>query len=97
MKWVKLIGGAQVLEELAALHPFPRLLQEHRTLSKLLSDFVSSFEKKARRASVASPGVVRMAEWVLRFRVSNLTRGPRQCARPVGLGICCIVNVLGKG
>ena len=54
-----MIMEVQVLEELAALHAVPRLLQEHRTLSKLLSDFVKSFAKKARRASIGSPGVVR--------------------------------------
>ena len=61
----------QVLEELAALHEVPRLLQEHRTLTKLLGDFVSSLSKKARRASIASPGEVR----TLLFPDSALTHG----------------------
>ena len=49
----------QVLEELAAAHPVARLLQERRTLAKVLADFVNTFAHRARRASFGSPGVVR--------------------------------------
>ncbi|EIE23289.1 hypothetical protein COCSUDRAFT_42188 [Coccomyxa subellipsoidea C-169] len=48
-----------VLEELATAHPVARLLQERRTLAKVLADFVNTFAHRARRASLGSPGVVR--------------------------------------
>ena len=50
----------QVLEELAGAHPVARLLQERRTLAKVLADFVNTFAHRARRASFGSPGVVRV-------------------------------------
>ena len=48
-----------MLEELAAAHPVARLLQERRTLAKVLADFVNTFAHRARRASFGSPGMVR--------------------------------------
>jgi hypothetical protein len=48
----------QVLEELALLHPLPRLLQEWRMLKKLLHDFLNTFQHRARRASFGSPGTM---------------------------------------
>jgi DNA polymerase I-like protein with 3'-5' exonuclease and polymerase domains len=47
----------EVLEELA-WHPVPRLLQEHRTLRKLLADFIDNLHANARRASFGTPGQV---------------------------------------
>ncbi|CAL8465203.1 g4738 [Coccomyxa elongata] len=47
----------EVLEELASAHPVARLLQERRTLAKVLADFVNTFSHRARRASFGSPGV----------------------------------------
>lgn len=48
----------QVLEELATAHPIAALLQERRTLAKLLRDFLNTFSHRARRASIGSPGAV---------------------------------------
>lgn len=47
-----------MLEELAHLHAVPRLMQEYRTLTKVLGDFVCTFAKRARRSSFGSPGTV---------------------------------------
>lgn len=53
-------GGlpVQVLEELVHLHPVPRLMQEFRTLTKILGDFLHIFDRRARRASFGTPGTV---------------------------------------
>lgn len=48
----------QVLEELVQYHPLPALLQEWRTLSKVLKDFLNTFQHRARRASFGSPGTM---------------------------------------
>lgn len=40
------------------LHPVPRLMQEFRTLTKILGDFVHTFDRRARRASSGTPGTV---------------------------------------
>ena len=45
-----------MLEEIE--HPIARLLQEHRSLTKLISDFLENLHSTARRASFGTPGLV---------------------------------------
>ena len=49
----------QVLEELAALHEVPRLMQDFRSAGKFLSDFVEPLSRRARCLSPGTPGTVR--------------------------------------
>lgn len=85
----------QVLEELASAHPVARLLQERRTLAKVLADFVNTFSHRARRASFGSPGVVRIsatASPILHLQLPLITavRGFIPCRKSCQL--VCIVN-----